>query len=141
MSSTDEADAKMVEFAIVNPDDVDAEPFPESGLLHRKLTGPLQCSAMRLNTVTLAPGEQTAPHTHERQEEVYVALDGGHVQLNGNVHELSPRGIVRIAPAVERSVRNDTGDTDQTWLMIGAPPHGTVEDFGEYRMPRPDENE
>ncbi|MEF8842922.1 MAG: cupin domain-containing protein [Haloarculaceae archaeon] len=122
-------------FAVVDPDDVEAEPFPESGLFHRKLSGALGCTEMRVNAVTLDPGRATAPHAHERQEEVYVALDGGHVRVGDMVHEVSPGGVVRVGPEPVRSVRNETEDEVQTWLMFGAPPVGTVEDFGEYRLP------
>jgi quercetin dioxygenase-like cupin family protein len=116
-------------------DDVDQERFPESGSLHRKLTEPLGCTEVRVNSVTLAPGQATAPHTHDRQEEVYVALDGGHVQVDGTRKEVPPGGVVRVGPGAVRSVRNDSAGDSQTWLMIGAPPVGTVEDYGEYSMP------
>jgi quercetin dioxygenase-like cupin family protein len=87
-----------------------------------------------VNSVTLDPGEATAPHGHERQEEIYVALDGGTVVLDGESHRVPEGGVVRIGPEANRSVRND-GDAPQRWLMVGAPPHGAVDDFGEYRMP------
>ncbi|WP_418279799.1 cupin domain-containing protein [Halorubrum sp. DTA98] len=122
------------EFSVLDLDDVDQEPFPESGLLHRKLTDSLGSSEMRVNAITLAPGEATAPHAHERQEEIYVALDGGHVRIDGSDHEVSSGGVVRISPESVRSVRNESDDA-QTWLMFGAPPVGTVDDFGEYTMP------
>jgi quercetin dioxygenase-like cupin family protein len=123
------------EFSVVDPDSVPQAPFPESGLSHRKLTAALGCSRMRVNSVTLDPGEATAPHTHERQEEVYLALDGGTVRVAGTDHELPPGGLVRIGPDPVRSVRNETDDRRQTWLMFGAPPRGTAADFGEYRLP------
>ena len=77
----------------------------------------------------------TAPHAHERQEEVYVALDGGHVQIGESIHDVAPGGVVRIGPDPTRSIRNESTDTPQTWLLFGAPPVGTIEDFGEYTMP------
>jgi quercetin dioxygenase-like cupin family protein len=123
------------EFSIVDLDDVPQERFPESGNLHRKLTEPLGCTEMRVNTVTLQPGEATAPHSHERQEEVYVALDGGHVRIEDTLHEVSPGSLVRIAPDTVRSVHNTASTGRQTWIMFGAPPFGTIDDFGEYRMP------
>jgi len=123
------------EYAVVEPGDVEREPFPESGLSHRKLTAALGCTEMRVNTVTLEPGQATAPHAHERQEELYVALDGGHVRVEGTTHEVAPGGVVRVGPEAARSVRNETDDESQTWVMVGAPPVGTVDDFGEYRMP------
>ena len=123
------------DFAVVELDEVEQERFPESGNRHRKLTELLGCTEMRVNTVTLAPGEATAPHTHERQEEVYVALDGGVVEVDGSRRAVSPSGVVRIGSDAVRSVRNDTDAAEQTWVMCGAPPLGTVDDFGEYRMP------
>lgn len=122
-------------FAIVDPDDVETDRFPESGIRHRKLTDPLGCAEMRVNALTLDPGEATAPHAHERQEEVYVALDGGYVRIDGATHEVPAGGVVRVAPEPIRSIRNETAETVQTWLLFGAPPVGTVDDFGEYRMP------
>ena len=121
-------------FTIVDPDTVPPESFPESGLSHRKLTERLGCTELRLNMITLSPGEATAPHAHRSQEEVYIALDGGVLELNGEVHAVEPQSTVRIDPAVVRSVRNESS-ADQTWLLIGAPPVGSIDDFGEYIMP------
>jgi len=121
------------DFAVVDLESVQAEPFPESGLLHRKLTDPLGCEELRVNAITLQPGEATAPHAHERQEEVYVALEGGRVVIDGAGHEVAPGGVVRIGPEPVRSVRNES-DAAQTWLMFGAPPLGTVDDYGEYTV-------
>jgi hypothetical protein len=56
------------DFAVVELEEIEQEQFPESGNLHRKLTEPLGCTEMRVNTVTLAPGETTAPHAHEQQK-------------------------------------------------------------------------
>ncbi len=125
-------------YTVVRPDDVDQEPLPESGVHHRKLTAALGCLELRINTVTLAPGDATAPHTHERQEEVYLALDGGTIRVDDEDHELPPGGLVRFAPGPVRSVANRSEDETHTWLMIGAPPTGTVEDFGDYVMPDED---
>ena len=122
-------------YEIIALEDVDQEEFPESGIPHRKLTDSLGCTDMRVNAVSLRPGQATAPHSHERQEEVYVALDGGHVRIDGETHEVASGGVVRVGPNPVRSVRNETETETQTWLMFGAPPHGTVEDFGEYTMP------
>jgi quercetin dioxygenase-like cupin family protein len=127
------------DFAVIELEDVEQERFPESGTLHRKLTEPLGCTELRVNAVTLDPGETTAPHAHERQEELYIALDGGRVRLDGTGHDVSPGGVVRIGPEVVRSVRNETEDRTQTWIMCGAPPLGTVENFGEYTVPDTEE--
>lgn len=123
------------DFSVVDPESIAQEPFPESGNRHRKLTEPLGCTEMRVNSVTLAPGDATAPHAHDRQEEVYIALDGGHVEIDGTRQEVPPGGVVRVGPDAVRSVHNETEHEDQTWIMCGAPPLGTIDDFGEYRMP------
>ncbi|MGB9930987.1 cupin domain-containing protein [Haloarcula amylolytica] len=123
------------DFAVIELEEIEQEQFPESGNSHRKLTEPLGCTEMRINTVTLGPGETTAPHFHEQQEEVYIALDGGVVEIEGTRHDVSSGSVVRIGPDAIRSVRNDTDTEEQTWIMCGAPPLGTVNDFGQYRMP------
>jgi len=48
------------EFGIVNVADLPRERFPESGTARRTLTGALRSSEIRVNTVTLGPGEATA---------------------------------------------------------------------------------
>lgn len=37
-----------------------------------------------------------------------------------------------MAPDVVRNLLNETGETRQVWLAFGAPPVGTVDDFGSY---------
>ena len=135
MSGVLELIRMTADYSVVKLEGVEQERFPESGNLHRKLTEPLGCTEMRVNTVTLAPGEATAPHAHERQEELYVSLDGGHVQVDGTRYEVSPGDVVRLGPDVVRSVRNETESEEQTWIMCGAPPLGTIDDFGEYTVP------
>jgi uncharacterized cupin superfamily protein len=122
------------DYEVLDPAAVEPEPFPESGLPHRKLTRALGCTDLRVNAVTLDPGAATTSHAHERQEELYVALDGGTVLVDGTPHEVPAGGLVRLGPEPVRSVRNDA-DEPRRWLMVGAPPVGEVEDFGEYVVP------
>jgi len=44
---------------------------------------------LRINQVTVEPGEVTTPHTHthEGQEEVFVALTEGQIAIEGEVHD------------------------------------------------------
>lgn len=67
--SRNSRDCMSSDFSVVDPTEIEREAFPESGNRHRKLTAPLDCTEMRINMVTLEPGEATAPHSHERQEE------------------------------------------------------------------------
>lgn len=123
------------DFAVVDIGTVETEPFPESGVHHAKLTEPLGAEEMRVNTVTLDPGQIVGYHTHERQEEIYVCVDGpGQVFVDGDLHEVPEGGVVRFGPEVPRQVLNTTDSATHVWVMLGAPPLGTVEDFGEYQV-------
>lgn len=123
------------DFSIVDPEDVEQESFVTCDVQHRKLTEALGCTEMRINTVTLKPGEVTTPHAHEGQEEVYIALTGGCMEVDDEVYDIPEGGIVRIGPEPFRSVRNDTDDETHRWIMVGAPPVGSVEDFGNTVLP------
>jgi len=86
------------EFAVVDPDDVEREPFPESGTLHRKLTAALGCTETRVDTVTLAPGEATGPHHHEQQEEVSSPSTAGASGSRARTARLRPAASCGSAP-------------------------------------------
>ena len=120
---------------IVDPSDIDPEPFPESGMFHRQLTEALGCEELRVNAVTLEPGDSLAEHRHERQEELYVSLTGGTVVIDGEAYAVPAGGVVRIGSSALRYVTNRSSDETQRWLMIGAPAVGTIEDYGEYVIP------
>ena len=122
------------EFSIVHYTDLETEPFTESNIEHWKLTEPLGATEMRVNAVELDPGQALDPHAHERQEEIYVAVTDGQVDIEGDVHQVPEGGVVRIGPDPIRGLCNDTDET-HVWILFGAPPVGTVEDFGEYVMP------
>jgi quercetin dioxygenase-like cupin family protein len=122
------------EFSIVHYTDLATEPFTESKIEHWKLTEPLGATEMRVNAVELDPGQALDPHAHERQEEIYVAVTDGQVDVEGEIHEVPEGGVVRIGPDPVRGLCNDTDET-HVWILFGAPPIGTVEDYGEYLMP------
>lgn len=122
------------DFGIVHYADRETEPFTESDVEHWKLTDALGATEVRVNAVELDPGESLDVHAHERQEEVYVAVTDGQVEVEGDVHEVPEGGVVRLGPDPLRGLRNDTDET-HVWILLGAPPVGTVEDFGEYVMP------
>ena len=122
-------------YSVVDPTAIDPEPFPESGMLHRQLTEALACEALRVNAVKLEPGDSLAEHRHERQEELYISLTGGTVVIDGEECAVPAGGLVRIGSSALRYVTNRSSDETQRWLMIGAPPVGTIEDYGEYVVP------
>jgi quercetin dioxygenase-like cupin family protein len=118
-------------YSIVDPSDVQTEQFNTCETAVRKLTEPLGCTELRLNQVVVEPGEVTTPHTHDGQEEVFVSMDGGQLSLDGEVHDVPAGGVARVAPETVRNLCNHTDET-HVWLAVGAPPVGTVDDFGSY---------
>lgn len=122
------------DFGVVHYADLETEPFTESRIEHWKLTDALGATEMRVNAVELDPGESLTAHAHERQEEIYVAVTGGQVEIEGEVYDVPEGGVVRVGPDPVRGLCNDTDET-HVWILFGAPPVGTVEDFGEYVMP------
>ena len=70
----------------------------------------------------LRSGEASTRHRHERQEELYVLLEGrGRIRVGDEVYELGPLDAMLVEPDLVRQVFNDT-DADALWLVCGAPP-------------------
>lgn len=126
-------------FNIVHPDDVPEEQFNTCETSVHKLTEPLGCVEMRVNRIVVEPGEVTTPHAHDGQEEVFVALTDGQIAIGGAVHEVSDGEVVRVRPDVVRNLLNRTENETHEWLAFGAPPVGTVDDFGAYVLADDDE--
>lgn len=123
------------EFAIVDPEDVEAGTFNTCDVSVRTLTEELGCTEMRINQVVLEPGDVATPHAHEGQEEVFVALTGGHIEIEGEVPDVSAGGVVRVGSEPIGGLRNDAENATHVWLAVGAPPVGAVEGFGAYVVP------
>ena len=118
-------------YGVVRPEEVPDSQFRTCETTVRKLTEPLGCTELRLNQVVVEAGEVTTPHTHDGQEEVFVATTGGQIAIEGEVHDVPEGGVVRVAPETVRNLVNHT-DERHVWLAVGAPPVGSVDDFGSY---------
>jgi len=118
-------------YSVVRPEEVPDSEFQTSATTVRKLTEPLGCTELRLNQVVVEAGEVTTPHTHDGQEEVFVATTGGQIAIEGEIHDVPKNGVVRVAPETVRNLVNHT-DERHVWLAVGAPPVGSVDDFGSY---------
>jgi quercetin dioxygenase-like cupin family protein len=119
-------------FSVVDPDEVADDEFDTCETTVRKLTEPLGATELRANQVRVDPGEVTTPHTHEGQEEVFVAMTDGQIEIEGTVHDVSRGSVVRVEPETVRNLCNRTEGDTHVWLAFGAPPVGTVENFGSY---------
>jgi len=118
-------------YEIVQPATVPTAQFNTCDTEVRKLTDPLGSTEMRVNQVIVEPHSVTTPHTHDGQEEVFVATTGGQIAIEGDVHDVPEGGTVRVHPDTVRNLCNHTDET-HTWLAFGAPPVGTVDNFGDY---------
>jgi quercetin dioxygenase-like cupin family protein len=59
-------------------------------------------------------------HSHREQEEAYVVVEGsGRVRLDGELHEIRPWDVIRVAPEVVRAF--EAGPEGLTVLAVGGP--------------------
>jgi uncharacterized cupin superfamily protein len=106
--STDEPD---IAFAALDRGD--------SGERFQSLRRQLGVRAFGINLMALQPRERGRIHAHERQEEVYLVLEGELTLLiEGAEHVLGPGHAVRVGPAVRRQLVN-AGHERLTLLALG----------------------
>jgi uncharacterized cupin superfamily protein len=75
--------------------------------------------AFGINLIVLQPGERGRIHAHERQEEVYLVLEGQlTLSVEGEEHVLSQGELVRVAPPVRRQLIN-VGSERLALLALG----------------------
>lgn len=86
----------------------------------RKVRKPLGVTEFGVNAVVLPPGFTSRRHVHERQQELYLVLQGEiEFELSGERHTLGPGGLARVDPPTVRSLRN-TSDTDEAvYFCVG----------------------
>lgn len=79
----------------------------------------LGVTSFGLNLIALAPRQRGRIHAHERQEEVYLVLEGQlTLVLDGAEHVLGRGDLVRVGPAVRRQLVN-RGDERLQLLALG----------------------
>lgn len=67
----------------------------------------LRVSSFGLNQISMQPGERGRIHRHERQEEVYLVLEGTlTLMVEGEATELAAGDLMRVAPALKRQLVN-----------------------------------
>jgi uncharacterized cupin superfamily protein len=87
----------------------------------RKVRAPLGVSAFGVNAIVLPPGMTSRPHYHERQQELYLVLDG-EIEIefgDGCRHVLGPGGLARVDPATRRRLRNTSDTEEATYFCVG----------------------
>lgn len=80
---------------------------PDSGERFQRLRAELGVTTFGLNLIVLAPGQAGRIHRHERQEEVYLVLEGElALVIEGDERRLGAGELVRVAPGVRRQLTN-----------------------------------
>jgi uncharacterized cupin superfamily protein len=91
-------------------------------VLNTDLGKQLEAGSLGARLWRLRPGEASTKHRHQRQEEIYVLLEGrGRVRVDEEALELGPLDALLVEPESARQVFNDT-DAEALWLVVGAPP-------------------
>jgi uncharacterized cupin superfamily protein len=86
----------------------------------RKVRGPLGVTAFGVNAIVLPPSWVTPQHSHQRQEELYLVLDGEiEFDLGGAKQTLGPGGLARVSPGTTRSLRNTSDSAEATYFCVG----------------------
>jgi quercetin dioxygenase-like cupin family protein len=89
----------------------------------RKVRKALGVEEFGVNAVVLPAGYATKGHYHERQEELYLVLDGEIEFTLGEPGEklvLRRGGVVRVAPHTIRSLRNTSPEDEASYFAVGA---------------------
>ena len=99
----------------------------------RRLSGPLETTAISINHYRLEPGDRISGlHAHGDQEEVFVGLSGtATFETLAGTRTIDPGEAIRFAPGEYQSALNDTPE-DVELLALGAP-----RDSEDVRIPVP----
>jgi quercetin dioxygenase-like cupin family protein len=72
----------------------------------------LGVSSFGINVITLTPRQRGRVHAHDRQEEVFVVLEGElTIGIEGEEHVVAKGGAVRVGPGVRRQLVNRGAST------------------------------
>ena len=90
----------------------------------RKVRASLGVQSMGIQVMELPPNFDRYPnhdHTHDSQEEVYVALHGaGTIEIDGQQVALDPTTMVRVGPEAKRKVTS--GPEGLRMMVLGGKP-------------------
>lgn len=94
-----------------------------------KVRAEVGVTAFGVQVIRMPPNYDDYPahdHTHDGQEELYVALDGsGWLEIEGERVELGREDFVRVGPEVRRQVHS--GPEGLSMMVIGGRPGGAYE--------------
>jgi mannose-6-phosphate isomerase-like protein (cupin superfamily) len=104
----------------------------------RSVRRALGVTAFGVNAVVMAPGFEGFLHYHDTQDELYLVHRGrARVEIEGEVRELGPGGLLHVEAATPRRVSNASDDEDLVLLVVGGK-DGYVERDGHLVDPERD---
>jgi uncharacterized cupin superfamily protein len=118
---------------------------PESGERFQSLRRELGIHSFGMNLITLQPRERGRIHAHQRQEEVYLVLEGElTLVVEGVEHALGRGRLARVAPRMRRQLINRGPERLVLLALGGSGEHAgrdgraweAWEDTGEGRAPQ-----
>ncbi len=97
-------------------------PSNQMGVLNTDLAKQLKATTLGARLWRLHPGQASTRHRHRQTHELYLLLKGtGRIRIGQDLHTLESLSSLLVEPGEVRQLFNDT-DTDQLWLVLGAPP-------------------
>jgi len=100
----------------------------------RSVRRPLGISAFGANVVVYPPRMEGFLHFHDTQDELYFVHRGtARVEIDGEVRELGPGGLVHVESTTPRKISN-AGDEDLVLFIVGGK-DGYVERDGQMVDP------
>jgi mannose-6-phosphate isomerase-like protein (cupin superfamily) len=85
----------------------------------RKIRAALGITAFGVNAVVMPPGFEGFHHYHDVQDELYFVHEGtARVEIDGDVRELGPGGLIHVQSTTPRKVSN-AGPGDLVLLIVG----------------------
>ena len=104
----------------------------------RSVRRALGVTAFGVNAVVMPPGFDCFLHYHDTQDELYLVHRGrARVEVDGEVRELGPGGLVHVKATTPRKVSNASDDEDLVLLVVGGK-DGYVERDGHLVDPERD---
>jgi uncharacterized cupin superfamily protein len=87
----------------------------------RKVRAPLGVTAFGVNAIVIPPGYTTRRHYHDRQQELYLVLEGEvEIEFGDGGRQLLRRGgLARVDPATVRQLRNTSDTEDAMYFCVG----------------------
>ncbi|MFT4048208.1 MAG: cupin domain-containing protein [Solirubrobacterales bacterium] len=107
---------------IVRPDDVE-DHYAESDVPgeFRRIGAALGAEQLAMSLIRVPPHcdfEQGTGHTHDEIEEIYLVLGGTlTMRFDDQIEKVTAPAIVRVAPEVARSHRNEGDEAVEIWAI------------------------